>query len=248
MIMKKTLKLFKDQALILGLLLLLSCGSKDSGMAVCVFDKASLMDSPSRKDGKWLSSIALGEKLEFLGNTKTETSDGKERTFLKVKMVDGKEGWVQSDFIAPKSVPAVAIEKIDLYSRPDLASITKKAFEPMDIFALGESKDDWIAIVGKRKNGKWIDKGWIKNKGYSDKESDVVASLYIKRAIANGKKATVISELKAIQENSELSGSAFESTISEMLAKLEGVKPVPDQGESYADQDEGESVDSVSAN
>lgn len=229
--MKNFFKSLQTSVLVFSLVCIYACGSKDKGMAVCVFDKAPLVDAPSRKESKWLSSIALGEKVEFLGSKEKESSEGKDREYFKVKLVDGKEGWVQADFIALQSIPAVAVEKLEVYSRPDLSSITKKTYEPMDVVALGEVKGDWIAIIGKRKNGKWIESGWIKNNGYSNKENDIATAIFIKRALSNSKKSDVIADLKAILENSDLQGSAFEPKINEMLAKLEtpaASSPTPD--------------------
>ena len=222
-----------------ALLSLISCGSAEDEKAVCVFDKASVYDKPSKKEGKWISSVSLGEKVKFLDD-KVDNDDKKKRNYYKVELLDGKEGWIQSDFVALNSVPAVATEKIEIYNRPDLSTITKKIFEPLDIIALGERKEGWVEVTGKRQKGKWIDKGWIKEKGYSEKDRDIAAALFINRAITKPKKEQVVEELRKIQENSDLSGSAFEERIEEIITKLSGnTVPVVTQP-AVVDSEEGE--------
>ena len=213
-----------------GLGLLSSCGNNKSdenqviaqeSAAVCIWDKTSLVDKPSHKEGKWQSAISLGEKLKYLDKSKEDKADGKLRNYYKVQLLDGKEGWVQSDFVVLQATVATITHKSEIYSRPDLGTLTKKSFEPMDIIAVKSTQGDWYEVVGKRRAGKWLDNGWIKNKGISSDERDVAVAVYATRALTKPTVAEVSSELLKIKENADLSGSMFDTHISELLLKLE---------------------------
>jgi hypothetical protein len=183
-----------------------SCGSDKEIPSVCISDKAPVLDKPSKKEGKVLSSVSLGEKVMFLDDKEEE----KGKQYLKVKLLDGKEGWIMADYVAIESRPAVIIEKSDIYSRPDLSTISKKSFNEMDMIAIISKKDDWIEVAGKRGKAKGIEKGWIKDKGYSEGTTDIAAAIFINRALAITKTADRLAELKAIMENSNISGSTFQ--------------------------------------
>jgi hypothetical protein len=193
----------------------------DKSSAVCIWDKASLQDKPE-KAGKWLSSISLGEKLTYLKEEKEEAAGKKTVKYYKVKLADGKEGWVRADFVAIGANVGVIFDKTDIYSRPDLATVTKNYFEPMDIVAVKSTQDGWTEVVGKRSAGKWIETAWIKNKGLSFEEKSVAAALYTRRALAKPNKQEQIAELRKITEISDLQGSLFEDYIIETIHQMEG--------------------------
>jgi hypothetical protein len=186
--------------------------------AICIWDKASLVDKPE-KAGKWLSSVSLGESVVFLNETIEETTDRK-RTFHKVRLSDGKEGWVQGEFVVPNATGAAVTETTVIYSRPNLTSVSKNSFEPFDIIAVLSEKDGWVEVVGKRKTGTWIDKGFIKHKAYSQSEKDIAVAIYVSRALAKTKTEEKVAELQKIQNNADLSGSSFDVQIGDLLDQL----------------------------
>ena len=53
--------------------------------AVCIWDRASLKESPDDK-GKWLASISLGEKCTYLDAEKEDNSGTKPVKYVKIKM------------------------------------------------------------------------------------------------------------------------------------------------------------------
>jgi hypothetical protein len=127
---KKTVFLFLAISFIS--IVFVSCGSDKEIPSVCISDKAPILDKPSKKEGKLLSSVSLGEKLMFLDDKEEE----KGKQYLKVKLLDGNEGWIMADYVAVNARPAVILEKSDIYSRPDLSTISKKSFNEMDILAI----------------------------------------------------------------------------------------------------------------
>jgi len=187
--------------------------------AICIWDKTSLIDKPEHKTGKWLSAISLGETVTFLNESIEETTD-KKRTFHKVRLSDGKEGWVQGEFVIPNSTGAAVTETTVIYSRPNLTSVSKNSFEPFDIIAVLSEKDGWIEVVGKRRAGTWIDKGFIKHKGYSQSEKDIAVAIYVSRALAKTKTEEKVAELQKIQNNADLSGSSFDVQIGDLVDQL----------------------------
>lgn len=187
--------------------------------AICIWDKASLIDKPEIKNGKWMSAISLGESVTYLEESVEETTD-KKRTFHKVRLSDGKEGWVQGEFVVPNATAAAITETTSLYSRPDLSTVSKNSFEPFDIIAVISEKDGWIEVIGKRRAGTWIDKGYIKHKGYSQSEKDIAVAIYVSRALSKPKVEDKVAELQKIQNNADLSGSSFDVQIGDLVDQL----------------------------
>lgn len=204
-----------------------ACGNKDGknpvadmSTAVCIWDKASLVEKPE-KGGKWLSAINMGEKLSYLDETRENTDGNKKHTYYKVKLLDGKEGWVRSDFVALGANVAAVFNKADIYDRPDLSAITKKTFETRDILAIKTVQGDWAEVTGKRRDGKWIETGWIKYKGVTTNEKDIAVALYMNRALAKTTKQSQLDELLIIAENEDLQGSSFDYDLETLIERLQ---------------------------
>jgi hypothetical protein len=174
--------------------------------------------------------------------------DEKGKQFLKVKLLDGKEGWIMADYVVIGAIPAVIIEKSAIYSRPDLSTISKKSFEEMDIVAIFSKKDEWIEIAGKRAKVKGIEKGWIKDKGYSEGSTDIAAAVFINRALAITKTSDRLADLKVIMDNSNVSGSSFQYIVINEIRRIDPnayPEELPD-GE-YEQQIEEVAIDSTVA-
>lgn len=206
--------------ILLGLITstVVSCGSDNEIAAVCMSDKAPVYSKPSKKEGKLLSSVSLGERLLFLDD---KEEDEKGKKYLKVRLLDGNEGWILPEHVVLKAGPGVIYEKTNIYSRPDLASITKKTLDEMDIIAILSRRDDWIEIVAKRTTGKGTEKGWIKDKGYSEGTTDLAAAVFIRRAMLITEPAERLTELKAVMDNDNLSGSSFHHILLSEIRKLD---------------------------
>ena len=94
---------------------------------ICVWDKAAMKETPEEK-GKWLTSINLGEKVTSLDESQVDEASAKKREYIKIKLMDGKEGWVQKDFFVKNASAAVLTSETDLYSRPELLAKSNKTF------------------------------------------------------------------------------------------------------------------------
>ncbi|HEY4789156.1 MAG TPA: SH3 domain-containing protein, partial [Bacteroidales bacterium] len=185
-------------------------------VAVCIWDKISLKESPSDK-GKWLASLSLGEKCTYLDDSKEDNSGKKPVTYYKVKLQDNQEGWVQSDFVILKSKPATIIKEAEIYSRPDLLTKSNKTFSMMDIVAVKSEQGDFIEIVGKRKAGKWIESGWVKSSTVSYADVDIAVAKYGGKALEIPDRQKRNSALNEIINNQDFKSSVFINTLFKMV-------------------------------
>jgi hypothetical protein len=190
------------------------------GDAVCIWDNISLKESPG-KDGKWLATVSLGEKCIYLDNSREETNGEKKTKYLKIRLQDGKEGWAQSDFIVLDGKPGVIIQDAVVYSRPDLLTKTDKSFSRMDIIGVKEAQNDFIEVAGKRKAGKWIEKGWVKEPNISYSEVDIAVAKYAAKALAIADKEKREAAVKEIVDNKDLQESVFIADLKDLLVPTE---------------------------
>jgi hypothetical protein len=224
--MKKTIHL---SIMVLAISLIVGCKSKKSpvtgadslglanpDVAVCIWDKVSLKDSPADK-GKWLASLNLGEKCTYLDDSKDDDSGKKPVKYYKVKLQDNQEGWVQSDFVILKSKPATIVKEAEIYSRPDLLTKTDRLYSLMDIVAVKSEQGEFIEIAGKRKNGKWIETGWVKPASVSYADVDIAVAKYGSKAMAIADRQKRNSALNEIINNTDYKSSVFINTLFKMV-------------------------------
>lgn len=212
---------------------------EQKGDAVCIWDKVSLKETPAN-DGKWLAAISLGEKVDFLDDEKEVTTGDKTVKYLKVELQDGKQGWVQSDFIVVNGKPAAVLQDAVIYSRPDLLTKTGKSFSRMDIIGVKAEQNGFVEVAGKRKDGKWIESGWIKPANITTTEIDVAVAKYASKALAitdPTKKAEAINE---ILENSDLQSSVFMDELKSQISPSEG--DVEETMEEVIDEPAGDTI------
>ena len=212
---------------------------EQKGDAVCIWDKVSLKETPAN-DGKWLAAISLGEKVDFLDDEKEVTTGDKTVKYLKVELQDGKQGWVQSDFIVVNGKPAAVLQDAVIYSRPDLLTKTGKSFSRMDIIGVKTEQNGFVEVAGKRKDGKWIESGWIKPANITTTEIDVAVAKYASKALAitdPTKKAGAINE---ILENSDLQSSVFMDELKSQISPSEN--DVEETMEEVIEEPAGDSI------
>lgn len=198
--------------------------SKTEVEAVCVWDEISVRSEPSRKSD-WLTSINKGEKVTFLGEEAMDTSD-KNRKYLKIRLTDGKEGWSLADFIIPEATGATFIAESTIYKRPDLLTKSDNSFSPMDIVAIKSIQDDWVEVVGKRADGTYLTTGWVKNASLSEKDIDIAVAKFASSALKLNNPQEVLSGLREILENSDLSGNSFEQLLQDRIDELSPAEEV----------------------
>ncbi len=183
--------------------------------AVCILDKLSLRESPS-KQGKWITSISLGETVTFTGMQKKDSVS--KNTFYKVKLAGGDEGWTRGDFIEIGGQVAVFLKNTEIYKRPDLLTKANKKYSQMDIVAVTNKQGDWVEVKGKRSEGKYIESGWIKSGSTSSDAIDIAAAKFGLAALAETDESKRLALLKDITGNDDLSSSKFIPVLQEILS------------------------------
>jgi hypothetical protein len=185
-------------------------------IGVCIWDNVSLKDAPNYK-GKWLASINLGEKCNYMNETKNDSVNKKAVPYFKIKLLDGKEGWVQGDFIILNSKPAVFVRDGKIYSRPDMVTNTDRSFTRMDIVAVKSTQDEFLEITGKRKAGQWIETGWVRPADVSQSSIDIAVASFAVKALAIPDEQKRKQAIREIINNSEFSTSQFIGILTEMV-------------------------------
>ena len=183
--------------------------------AICVWDQVSVRETPSAK-GKWVTAISIGESLMKLGETAVDSLDGN-RSYIRVRLADGTEGWSVSELIIEDGKVAVFMADKDIYQRPDLLTKVDKKFSQMDIVAVKSEQDDWFEVIGKRAEGKWIESAWVKKGDISQSSIDVAVAKFASKALAMDSEEDMASSLQEIIDNSDLNSSAFIPILREKL-------------------------------
>lgn len=187
--------------------------------AVCIWEKAIVRETPEEK-GKYVASVNLAEKLNSSGEIMVDEKTSKKREYLKVKLMDGKEGWVIKDLILEKAKAGAVTSEIEMYARPDLLAKANKTFQKMDIVGVSETQGEWSKVKGKRTGGSWIEEGWIKSADLSYDEKDIAVAVYAKQAMALTPEEKKVAALTKITTNKDFDGSVF---ILDLKAQLDEI-------------------------
>jgi hypothetical protein len=176
-----------------------------------------LREAPQLK-GKYKNTIYLGEKATYLGETITDSSDAKnKRDFIKIKLTDGTQGWVQANMMAVGAKPYVIKEKTKLYKRPDILSVGKDEFDKMQFVVVTEEQGEWAKIKGKKKTDTWFKEGWIKLDRLAENEIDVTVAILTERALLKETDDKKLEALKEITDNADFSSSIFIADVRSMI-------------------------------
>lgn len=178
--------------------------------AVCIWDKGSVRQAPN-KDGKWLSSMSLGEKVTFMGISAIDSSD-KNVEYYKIKLSDGKEGWASQYVVEIDASPAVILKETPLYRRPDYLTVTDKKLQAMNVVAIKNTEDNWIEVVGEKK----YTHGWIQNESISKKDIDIAVGLLASKALSEDDDNVKKEKINEIINNKAFANSVF-------IEKLKGM-------------------------
>ena len=202
--------------------------------AVCLWENLSVRQDPSSK-GKWLTSMSLGEVVTYAGETALDSAADK--SYHKVRLSDGTEGWSLATFIEIDGTEGVFKADTEIYKRPDLLTKANKQYSSMDIVAISNTNGGWVEVRGKRADGKYIESGWVKGDNISSEAVDVATAKFGVTALAKESMDEKIAALTEILENSDLASSAFIPALNEKLTELtdEQQALVPDVVEVVAD-------------
>jgi hypothetical protein len=181
--------------------------------AVCVWDRGSVRAEP-RKKGKYLSALSLGEKVSWLKETSVDSND-RNKLYYKIELSDGTVGWSSEYVLAVNARPAISVDVIPIYKRPDLLTMKESSFDKMEFIAVLKSEGKWLEVVGKEKKKS----GWINSEKLSYKDEDVAVGLLANKALALEDSEKMKEQIEAIINNPAFRGSTFIGDLKEMLEK-----------------------------
>lgn len=174
-----------------------------------------------KQSGKWKASYKYGETLTLLGE---ETVEGK-RTFLKVRTIEGKEGWTSDYLIAKDAKFGVITEDVIIYSKPTPIGVSKEKLKIGDFVAIyNEEMNGYHEFHGKEKKIK----GWIK-KGYSFNETDIEVAHFRQHILEEKDEERKQLLLQELEDNSDYQASPFYSIILAENAPKENTEPLPEE-------------------
>ncbi|MBN1117756.1 MAG: hypothetical protein JXA77_11160 [Bacteroidales bacterium] len=147
--------------------------------AVSLYDGVPVRALPV-KDGKYLTSLNLGETMLYLGETRADSTDSKNE-FYKVELSDGSVAWARTYGVIIDAEPAAIVGETPVYKRPDLVNKTNESFYKLEFVAVIANKGEWIEVVGSNRKKS----GWIQSQYISTAKNDVAVATLATKAILN---------------------------------------------------------------
>ncbi len=130
-------KLAIGLVLCLGLSAFSFSGPLGPNEAYIIRNEAALWQEQSGGVLKWAENLTIGDQVTLLNRTAKFKLEGAEREFIKVKALDGMEGWVRTLYVAPKaSLGVIKADGAIVYSEPRDVKITSKSISSMTIVAM----------------------------------------------------------------------------------------------------------------
>lgn len=180
-------------------------------MGVSIWDKISTRSEPRRKSAS-TTLLSLGESFIYL-DTFAIDSNYNNTKFLKVQLSDSSVVWVYGFASVLDAKPVVITNEVPLYMRPDLLTITDKRMYTMEIAAITEEWDNWIKVVGEKKEKE----GWIKKEFITNNDIDLALALVVKRKLEEENQEEKIKNLEDLLENNPYPNSIFTAELRERL-------------------------------
>jgi hypothetical protein len=235
------------RVLLVLVLLLVACNGRQGGssvadksadqriQAVCISTGTPLREAP-KKEGKWISSMILGETLTYLGKTVADSANPQQE-YYRVELSDGKPAWARSYGIVLNAVPAAIVAETPIYKRPDLVTKTEKSFRMLEFIAIISEKEDWAEVIGAEKRKA----GWIKKSALTTNAEDVAVSTLAQRELLD-KNGNIIKEnLSAFIESLPSANSQLARYLQDQMTnQVEGA--IEQSIQEYEGQNEEEEI------
>lgn len=181
---------------------------------LCMWKEVTIRDTPSEK-GKFITTVYRGERFTVTGDSAIENVNDKVRQYHRVKLSDGTEGWMRTDFLAIDGVPATFLELTNIFKRPDDVTQTLKTFDVLEFVAIKSmSESGWCEVKGQPFGQEWFSTGWVKCESLSREKNDIRYSLVYTKAMENK---------DSLKRETELAN----------LIKMEGFKESPFYGQIF---------------
>ncbi len=180
--------------------------------AVCISTGTPLREEP-KKEGKWISSMLLGENLTYLGETVIDSANP-QHEYYRVELSDGKLAWVRSYGILLNATPAAIISQTSIYKRPDLVTKTARSFNIVEFVAIVNEKEEWVEVTGAEKRKK----GWIKRESVSTSKEDVAVATLAQKDLLDKEGVIVKENLSSFIENLPSGNSQLARYLQDQMA------------------------------
>lgn len=207
--------------------------------AVNVYDT---MDTKKREH--YVATLNKAEEVKLISLEEHQGEKGENDEYAKIRLSDGKEGFVESKHIAKKAV--VLIQDLRLYNRPNITSgittSSKNAKKGMVGFVTDDeyNNGEWMEIKG----GSWPDtyfNGWVKNDGSVSEDLKLIAdAVLLEKTMdavnkGDGKISTkLMNDLNMLKDNSS---SPISDIASEVLTKNESRGNMDEESEDESRED-----------
>ena len=180
-------------------------------VGVSVWDRISTRSKPVRNSPS-NTLMSLGESFIYLDSTAIDSSYNNTR-FLKARLSDTSIVWVYDFASVLNAKPAVITNEVPLYMRPDLLTISDKKINTMEIVAVIEEWDNWIKVVGEKKEKV----GWIKKEFITENGIDLAFSLLAKRKLEEKDTEQKIKALEDLLENNPYPNTVFTAELRKII-------------------------------
>jgi uncharacterized protein YgiM (DUF1202 family) len=197
----------------------------DEDAALSSWEGQSVRTAPG-SGGEWVATLPFGEKLELLGETSTDEKTKK--AYAKVRLLDGKDGWVREDMIQQGGILGAVTEPAQVYSRPGISNIKDETLEPASLIILGNKQDDFVEFTAQNK-GNSRSKGWLLgDRAYTTEQVDITVAILLHKALSDKNHDSKVKRLNDIKNNGAYSESVFLKTIESLLNEEQVVEDLPD--------------------
>lgn len=194
-------------------------GNANANTALSVWDGHSIR-TESGNGGKWLASVSFGEEMTLLGEQ--ESSEKTKKDYEKVRLLDGKEGWIRNDLIHKGGELAAVKSESQIYKRPAISNITDDVIGAAEIVVIKQKKDEFSEFIGKNNKAGKRKRGWVLGKSaLTSNETDVAAAIMLSKAQSEGNPIKRKKKLEQIINSDIYSGSAFVAVAQAMLDEAE---------------------------
>lgn len=172
-------------------------------IGVSVWDRISTRSQALRSSPR-TTLLSLGESFVYLDSFAIDSTENNTK-FLRARLSDSTEVWVYDFACVLDAKPAVVTGEVPLYMRPDLLTITAERMGAMEILAVVEEWDDWIKVVGEKKDKT----GWIRKESISYNTVDLAFALLCKRILEEQDPELRIEKLEDLLENNPYPNTIF---------------------------------------
>jgi len=187
-------------------------------VAVCVYPVAG-MRLQAGKNAQYVEPIKYGQEVKLLGDTAYVPSEA--RVYIRIQSKSGKIGWVHRYLFEMHANQVVVTRNAQIYGSPGaITTITTAEFEAGELAAMSDFQEDWILLVGQKKEKK----GWIKRSGgeepISVSETDIAIAALMAAGLENPGIAGQVTALEAIQQQAGFNKSPMKSVVINKIETL----------------------------